>query len=158
MMTTFHSDPVELLKAMWRGNAAMSNLLPLEGKLAAIEAAKAGATPTEAMYFGQGYRLPTGWGWDRVAEVRAAHHIASYLVPVALGGPAIAWGVPMIEGRFLQRPRGPMAPRVFYRANTFYVIELPDDDDLNAHAEANPGTVRIEDMFGNVLWPEGTEQ
>ena len=70
MIATFHSDPVEMLKAMWRGNAAMSNLLPLDGKLAAIEAAKAGATPTEAMYFGQGYRLPTGWGWNRVAQVR----------------------------------------------------------------------------------------
>lgn len=64
----------------------------------------------------------------------------------------------MIDGNLTPRPRGPMAPRVFHRANTFYVIELPADDDLKVHALANPGTVRIEDMFGNVLWPEGAEQ
>lgn len=56
------------------------------------------------------------------------------------------------------RQRGPMAPRIFFRENIFYVIELPDDDDLNAHAACNPGTLRIEDIFGNVLWPEGAQQ
>lgn len=149
---------VSALKALWRSNAAMSALLPLDGKLAAIEAAKAGATPTEAMYFGQGYRLPQGWGWAQVAEARALHGIASHLVPVALGGSAVAWGVPTIDGKFLQRPRAQMVPRIFHRENSFYAIELPADDDLNAHAEANPGTLRIEDMFGNILWPEGVEQ
>lgn len=41
---------------------------------------------------------------------------------------------------------------VFIRADCFYSIELPENDDLNAHAEANPGTKRIEDVYGNVLW------
>lgn len=49
-------------------------------------------------------------------------------------------------------------PRIFVRDGTFYVIPLPADDDLNRHAELNPGTLRIEDMAGNVLWPEGSHQ
>lgn len=64
----------------------------------------------------------------------------------------------MVDGKPLFRPCGPMVPRVFHRQNIFYVIELPSDDDLNAHAEANPGTLRIEDIFGNTLWPEGDLQ
>jgi hypothetical protein len=44
-------------------------------------------------------------------------------------------------------------PRVFRRAETFYVIELPEDDDLEGHARCNPGTLRIEDIAGNQLWP-----
>lgn len=54
-------------------------------------------------------------------------------------------------------PRDQWVPRVFYRLTngepTFYVIDLPADDDLNAHAEANPGTLKIEDgLTGEVLW------
>ncbi|EQB13264.1 hypothetical protein [Sphingobium lactosutens] len=107
------------LKAMWRSDTYMSKLLPLEGKLRAIEAAKAGATPTEAMYFGQGYRLPTGWQWSDVARHRARYGTASHLVPVRQASGVVGWGVPIIEGKFLQRPR---------------------------------------DIFGNILWPEGTAQ
>ncbi|QUT04819.1 hypothetical protein KFK14_17535 [Sphingobium phenoxybenzoativorans] len=55
-------------------------------------------------------------------------------------------------------PRSEWVPRLFFRKEGFYVIDLPSDDDLNAHAEANPGTVRIEDAAGNLLWPEGTKQ
>lgn len=51
-----------------------------------------------------------------------------------------------------------MVPRIFVREDIFYMLDLPDDDDLNAHAECNPGTLRIEDIMGNVLWPEGTVQ
>lgn len=51
--------------------------------------------------------------------------------------------------------RGPMVPRVFFREDIFYMLDLPGDDDLNAHAECNPGTLRIEDIMGRVLWPEG---
>lgn len=50
------------------------------------------------------------------------------------------------------RQRGPMATRIFFREGCFYILELPDDDDLAAHAESNPGTLRIEDVAGNVLW------
>jgi len=53
----------------------------------------------------------------------------------------------------LFRPRGPLVPRIFRRADMFYMLFLPDDDDLAAHAECNPGTLRIEDIFGNCLWP-----
>lgn len=55
-------------------------------------------------------------------------------------------------------PRNEWEPRVFIREDCFYVIDLPVDEDLNEHAALNPGTVRIEDGLGNVLWPEGTKQ
>ena len=50
-------------------------------------------------------------------------------------------------------PRDQWVPRLFRREWGFYVIDLPDDDDLGVHAELNPGTMRIEDVFGNQLWP-----
>ncbi|WP_374322879.1 hypothetical protein [Brevundimonas sp.] len=54
-------------------------------------------------------------------------------------------------------PQDQWVPRVFFRTDErgegmFYIIDLPEDDDLNAHAELNPGTIRIEDVAGNVLW------
>lgn len=52
-------------------------------------------------------------------------------------------------------PREEWEPRVFIRADCFYVIDLPVDEDLNEHARLNEGTLRIEDEFGNVLWPQG---
>lgn len=55
-------------------------------------------------------------------------------------------------------PREQWVPRIFFRESGFYVIDLPADDDLNEHARLNPGTLRIEDAVGNVLWPEGTRQ
>ena len=48
--------------------------------------------------------------------------------------------------------RGPMRLVIFFRADGFYPLELPDTDDLSAHAGSNPGTLRIEDASGNVLW------
>lgn len=48
--------------------------------------------------------------------------------------------------------RGKMRIVMFFRANGFYPLELPITDDLAAHAEQNPGTLRIEDIDGNVLW------
>lgn len=55
-------------------------------------------------------------------------------------------------------PTSEWEPRVFVRHDGFYVIDLPADDDLNRHAELNPGTVRIENIAGDALWPEGTKQ
>ncbi len=50
-------------------------------------------------------------------------------------------------------PRDQWVPRVFVRAETFYVIDLPADADLNEHVDLNPGTLRIEDaLTGEVLW------
>lgn len=51
-------------------------------------------------------------------------------------------------------PQDQWVPRIFRRAEGFYVIELPEDDDLQAHVDLNPGTLRIEDVFGNQLWPK----
>ena len=49
----------------------------------------------------------------------------------------------------------------FHRADGFYLLELPDDDDIEAHGRCNPGTVRVErlrvDATGahvEVLWPK----
>lgn len=50
--------------------------------------------------------------------------------------------------------RGPMREVIFEREEGFfYFLELPVSDDLAAHAKCNPGTVRVTDIFGNVLWP-----
>lgn len=47
---------------------------------------------------------------------------------------------------------------IFIRKEGFYVLDLPARDDLAKHAECNPGTLRIEDHRGNVLWrPENGE-
>ena len=34
----------------------------------------------------------------------------------------------------------------------FYPIELKDDEDARKNAEWNPGTIRVEDLDGNVVW------
>jgi hypothetical protein len=41
---------------------------------------------------------------------------------------------------------------IFFRKDGWYPLELPVTDDLAKHAECNPGTLRIEDHKGNVLW------
>lgn len=42
---------------------------------------------------------------------------------------------------------------IFHREGTFYPLELPENDDLSAHAEMNPGTTMISDArTGEVLW------
>ncbi len=41
---------------------------------------------------------------------------------------------------------------IFFRQGMFYPLELPITDDLAVHAEHNPGTLRIEDTKGNILW------
>jgi hypothetical protein len=44
-------------------------------------------------------------------------------------------------------------PVIFVLADLFYLIELPISDDLAAHAECNPGTLRILDgATGETLW------
>ncbi|MGI4947400.1 MAG: hypothetical protein ACRYHC_01715 [Janthinobacterium lividum] len=55
-------------------------------------------------------------------------------------------------------PESEWVPRIFVREEGFYVVALASDDDLNEHARLNPGTMRVEDLLGNVLWPEGTVQ
>lgn len=56
--------------------------------------------------------------------------------------------------------RGPMV--IFFREDCFYPVQMhgviPLAQEVADHARLNPGTLRIEDMAGNVLWPEGTKQ
>lgn len=46
----------------------------------------------------------------------------------------------------------PTKPVVFFRTEGWYSILVYEDEDLSRHVELNPGTLRIEDMDGNVLW------
>lgn len=49
----------------------------------------------------------------------------------------------------------PTRHTVFIREGQFYVVNTYDDEgyaELGEHARLNPGTLRIEDMQGNVLW------
>lgn len=41
---------------------------------------------------------------------------------------------------------------VFVRKEGFYTIRLYDDDDARHNAKINPGTLRVEDQQGNVVW------
>ena len=41
---------------------------------------------------------------------------------------------------------------VFFRDGMFYPIEMKDDADACANAECNPGTTRVEDANGRVVW------
>lgn len=45
-------------------------------------------------------------------------------------------------------------PRLFIRKDRRYVLYLSPNESLNYHVECNPGTMRIEDEAGKVLWPE----
>lgn len=53
-----------------------------------------------------------------------------------------------------------MVPVVFIRDTHFYPVELMEPTECGKtleqqaadHAELNPGTVRVEDMLGNILW------
>lgn len=41
---------------------------------------------------------------------------------------------------------------IFFREEGWYPIMVREDEDLAVHAELNPGTLRIEDINGNILW------
>lgn len=51
---------------------------------------------------------------------------------------------------------------IFFRENMFYPIQLsglkPSAEEAADHAACNPGTLRIESLTGELLWPEGTKQ
>lgn len=42
---------------------------------------------------------------------------------------------------------------VFIRDEMFYPLQLGIYDDIATHARNNPGTRRVEDLQGNILWP-----
>ncbi len=49
----------------------------------------------------------------------------------------------------------PTRPTVFFRDGGFYLVNTYEDEgfaELAEHARLNPGTIRIEDIKGNVLW------
>jgi hypothetical protein len=55
----------------------------------------------------------------------------------------------------VRRTDPPTRPTVFFREGGFYVVNTYEDEgfeQLAEHAALNPGTIRIEDMHGNVLW------
>lgn len=41
---------------------------------------------------------------------------------------------------------------IFFRDKMFYPLTLKDDEDARRNAEFNPGTTRVEDIDGNVIW------
>jgi hypothetical protein len=42
---------------------------------------------------------------------------------------------------------------IFFREGGFYLIEAPaTKEEARLHAERNPGTLRVEDAHGNILW------
>ena len=52
------------------------------------------------------------------------------------------------------KPLDAWVARVFVRQEGSCRAALPAGDDLDQLARANPGTLRIEDMDGHVMWPE----
>lgn len=105
MIATTQPETVLALKALWRSNDRLSSCAPLAGKLKALDAAKAGADPITANYIGQGYTLPEGWTFQRLADHRAAWDIAPHMVPVAVTpGCCVGWGTPMLNGEYLRHP------------------------------------------------------
>ena len=55
----------------------------------------------ETGYLAQGYELPNAWTWERVHQQREIWSILNWQVPVALANGVVAWGTPIINGRFL---------------------------------------------------------
>lgn len=47
---------------------------------------------------------------------------------------------------------------IFFREDMFYPIAGRAGEDWAEHARLNPGTIRIEDLEGNIIWPEGNQQ
>lgn len=46
----------------------------------------------------------------------------------------------------------------FIRKDGFYCVDYPEGyHDWNVDAKNNPGTIRIEDMYGKVLWEHSDE-
>jgi hypothetical protein len=43
-------------------------------------------------------------------------------------------------------------PYLFFRKDMFYSLEMKNDDDARVNAECNPGTLRVEDISGRVVW------
>jgi hypothetical protein len=47
---------------------------------------------------------------------------------------------------------------IFFREEGFYPLELWGNDDARKNAEANPGTLKVEDTKGNTIWKLKTDK
>ena len=47
-----------------------------------------------------------------------------------------------------------MQAYIFFRERGFYQIKLRDDAAAKKDAELNPGTIRVEDDEGRIVWTE----
>lgn len=45
-----------------------------------------------------------------------------------------------------------MSLYIFFRAEGWYPVECKDDADVLRHVELNPGTLKVEDTSGRVVW------
>jgi hypothetical protein len=45
-----------------------------------------------------------------------------------------------------------LQPYVFFRNEGFYFVTLKDDEDAVNNAHHNPGTLKVEDIDGRVVW------
>lgn len=61
-------------------------------------------TAIERAYLDQGYALPEGLSWDKVAERRERWDIPDIFVPLAVAPGCLGWGVPHVGGVPLKHP------------------------------------------------------
>lgn len=47
-----------------------------------------------------------------------------------------------------------MKTYIFFRAEGWYPVKCTNDVDVLRHVELNPGTIKVEDMDGRIVWPE----
>ena len=47
-----------------------------------------------------------------------------------------------------------MQSYIFFRTEGWYPVECDDDAEVLVHIELNPGTIRVEDIDGRVVWSE----
>lgn len=45
---------------------------------------------------------------------------------------------------------------IFFREGGWYPVEIRRGENVAQHAELNPGTLRVEDLAGNILWRSDT--
>jgi hypothetical protein len=59
-------------------------------------------------------------------------------------------GIKVQHGKVVREPKRRTV--IFFRREGWYPVEVSEDEDLGKHVELNPGTLRIEDIEGRVLW------
>ena len=43
---------------------------------------------------------------------------------------------------------------IFFRKEGFYTVHIENEKDVPAHIAANPGTIRVENMFGIIVFEQ----